>query len=286
MPNGGSRPTATEERSNVDSTFDAADLHRFQTVAEHAAEVGSRVVARAAGRPREAGRLKGHGDYVSDVDRDSEAAIRGFLSSATPDVPVVAEEGGGEGGDVSWVVDPLDGTTNFLIGFPVVSVAVALVAGGRVMAGAIRAPLLDLAFSAARGQGAWSGSNRLHVSDRQPARAIVAMALPFRVRSLGPRYLRMLEEVFGVTEDVRRAGSAELELAWAAAGVWDGYFELHLSPWDLAAGSLLVEEAGGVVTDWSGGPRYLERGDVLAGSPQTHAVLLDAAKRTESGVAD
>ena len=105
------------------------------------------------------------------------------------------------------------------------------------------------------------------------------MAFPFRAKSLMPRYTAALEEVLARTEDIRRAGAASLDLAWVACGVFDGYFELNLSVWDLAAGALLVEEAGGVVSDWEGGPRYLE-GNILAGSPQTHAVLLDAALST------
>jgi myo-inositol-1(or 4)-monophosphatase len=177
-----------------------------------------------------------------------------------------------------WVVDPLDGTTNFVLGFPVVAISVALVEEGRPMVGVVLGPLLDLSFHATRGGGAWCEDRRLEVSERPPERAIVAVALPFRDRSLLGRYLPVMEAVFARVEDVRRPGAAALDLAWVAAGVFDGYAELNLSPWDVAAGALLVEEAGGLVTDWSGGPNYLG-GEVLAGSPPTHAVLLGAASR-------
>ena len=229
------------------------------------------------GRPGARVEPKGRtGDWVTSVDRESEAAIRDLLEKETPAIPVLGEEGGGDTADRYWVVDPLDGTTNFMLGFPVVAVSVALVEAGRPAVAVVLGPLLDLSFSAARGGSAWCGDRRLHVSDRDSGRAIVATALPFRDRSLLPRYLPVLEEVFGRIEDIRRPGAAALDLAWVAAGVFDGYLELNLSPWDVAAGALLVEEAGGVVTDWEGGRDYL-RGNVLAGSPQTHGVLLASA---------
>jgi myo-inositol-1(or 4)-monophosphatase len=253
---------------------------RLLAVAEDAVRLGGEVVARAAIRPRDRATVKGQGDYVTAVDRESEEAIRDLLASATPDIPVVAEEGGGEQSDAYWAVDPLDGTTNFLLEFPVSAVAAALVVDGRVEVGAVHAPLLGLTFVAARGRGAWSGHRRLQVSERPPQRAVVAMALPFRVRSLQPRYARMLDAVFAETEDIRRVGVAELDLAWTAAGVWDGYFELRLGVWDLAAGSLMVQEAGGIVTDWDGTDGFLGSGNVLAGSPRTHAVLLECSRLT------
>jgi myo-inositol-1(or 4)-monophosphatase len=253
-----------------------ADEGWLRAIAEEAAGVGSRIVAEAFSRARQPGERKGAGDYVTEVDRTSEEAIREHLAGATPDIPVLAEEGGGSAGERYWAVDPLDGTTNFLIGLPVVAVSVALVQAGRPLVGAVQAPVLGLAFSAARGQGAWSGRERLHVSERPAERAIVATAFPFRKRSLFERYRPVLESVLAWGEDIRRAGAAALDLAWVAAGVLDGYFELNLSVWDVAAGAILVEEAGGRVTDWSGGPDYLA-GEILAGSPATHPMLLESA---------
>ena len=259
--------------------FDDADLARFRGVAELAVGAGARVVADAWEKTRELEPSKGFGDYVTAADRQSEEEMTELLGRLTPDIPVLGEEAGGEHGETFWAVDPLDGTTNFLIRFPVVAVAAALVSHGRVWAGAVRAPFLDFAASASRGQGAWSGDHPLRVSDRPSEQGIVATALPFRARALLPRYGPVLQDVFRRIEDIRRAGAAELDLAWVAAGVFDGYFELNLSIWDVAAGSLLVEEAGGIVTDWEGEDGYLMSGNVLAGSPTTHAVLLEAAKQ-------
>lgn len=257
-----------------------ADLRRLRAVADEAADKGADIVRRRYAEHTAKGELKGAGDYVTSIDRESEEAIRGFLQRATPDIAVLAEESGGDRGDRFWAVDPLDGTTNFLLGFPVVAVSIALIEDGRPVAGAVRGPMLGLSFSSARGRGSWSGSEPLRVSRRPPERAVIAMAFPFRAKSLIPRYSAALEEVLAGTEDVRRAGAASLDLAWVAAGVFDGYLELNLSVWDVAAGALLVEEAGGVVTDWEGGPGYLS-GNIIAGSPRTHSVLLEAARSTE-----
>ena len=254
------------------------DLRHLQEVAQGAAARGAELVARRAGSRREAPESKGAGDYVSAADRESEEAIRDFLSKATPDIPVVGEEQGGTiGDDPYWAVDPLDGTTNFLIGMPVVAVSVALMAGSAPVAGAVRAPLLGLSFAAARGLGAWSGSTRLRVSERPVDRGIVATGFPFRDRTLVPAHMPVMHAVFARVEDLRRAGAAAMDLVWVAAGVFDGYFELSMSVWDIAAGVLMVEEAGGTVTDWQGGDDHIVTGNVLAGSPATHAALLDCA---------
>jgi myo-inositol-1(or 4)-monophosphatase len=214
-------------------------------------------------------------------DTLSESVIKELLLHETPDIPILSEEAGGERGPMYWTVDPLDGTTNYSIGFPAWSVSVGLISDGFPIVGAIRAPHLQLAFAAARGFGAQQGSQKLRVSERPPEQAIVATAFPFRARHLMPRYRPAFDAVFERCEDIRRVGSAALDLAWVAAGAWDGYFELNLRDWDVAAGALLVEEAGGVVTDWDGGSDYL-KGDVVAGSPQTHAMLLDAIRGVES----
>jgi myo-inositol-1(or 4)-monophosphatase len=245
--------------------------------------VGARVVAEAS-RPQEIDE-KAAGDYVTEVDRASESAIRAFLADATPDVPMLGEEGGGGATDAPmyWAVDPLDGTRNFMLGFPVVGVSVAAIrrAPGYAepVAGAVAAPFLDLSFSAALGHGAWSGDRRLHVSGRPFGEAVVATGFPFRVKHLLPRYAPALRRVLEEAEDARRAGAAALDLAWVAAGVFDGFFELGLSVWDVAAGALLVREAGGVVTDWEGGDGFLGC-DIVAGSPATHAALLAIMRET------
>jgi myo-inositol-1(or 4)-monophosphatase len=235
-------------------------------------EAGSGLAVTAKGLP---------GDWVTEVDVASERAIRELLHDATPDIPMQGEESGGAAGDRYWVVDPLDGTTNFVHGFPAVGVSVALVEDGRPMAGCVHAPFLGATYVAARGEGAWLERDggppvRLAVSGRPPAQAVVGTGFPFRRKGSLPRYLAAFGAALETFEDLRRPGAACLDLAWVAAGVFDGFFELHLAPWDVAAGGLLIEEAGGVVTDWTGGPDWLE-GDILAGPPSVHAELLRIA---------
>lgn len=250
-------------------------------VAALAARAGGHIVRAGAGRKHTSAQEKGAGDYVTEVDLASEAAIRELLGRATPDIPVVGEEGGGdEGSDGSyWLTDPLDGTTNFIHGFPAVGVSVALVRGGRAVAGAIDAPFLGRTWVGARGAGAVrrdaDGSEiALHVSERPVSQAVVGTGFPFRHRELVPRYLEAFHGAFGRFEDLRRPGAAALDLAWVADGTFDGFFELSLGAWDVAAGAVLIQEAGGVVTDWSGGPGFLD-GDILAGSAGVHAALLE-----------
>ncbi len=252
------------------------ERRRLRDVALDATRIGARLVADAA-RPA-AGDEKAAGDYVTEVDRASEAAIRRYLAEATPDVPMLGEEAGGStDAKIYWAVDPLDGTRNYLLGFPVVGVSVAAVrrtdSGGEPIAGAVIAPFLDLEFAAALSEGATCNDRRIQVSERPVSQAIVSTGFPFRAKHLLPRHLGALRRVLEEAEDVRRPGAASLDLAWVAAGVFDGFFELGLSVWDVAAGALLIREAGGIVTDWNGGDGYLA-GDILAGSPQTHEALL------------
>lgn len=250
----------------------------MRDVAEHAAVLGGEVVL-AAGLGlggREADR-KGAGDYVTEVDRESERVITAFLKTETG-VTVVGEEGGGTGGSRYWVVDPLDGTTNFLHGFPAVGVSIALVENGRPTAAAVHAPFLRQTWIAERGAGAsLRGADGvlelLSVSCRPVDRAVVGTGFPFRRKHVLARYLEAFRGALERFEDLRRPGAASLDLAWVASGVFEGFFELGLAPWDVAAGALLIEEAGGVVTDWTGGDGWLS-GDILAGSPPVHAELL------------
>ena len=253
-----------------------ADPDQMRGVARSAALVGGRTV-RAGARPV-GGDAKGPpGDWVTAVDVESERAVSGFLGSETPGIPIQGEELGGPDAGLRWVVDPLDGTTNYLHGFWAVGVSVALVDDDAVVAGAVHAPFLDETWHAGRGAGAaWergAGATACRVGDRPPAEAIVGTGFPFRRKERIPRYLAVLEGSLRVFEDLRRPGAASLDLAWVACGVFDGFFELGLSPWDVAAGGLLIQEAGGVVSDWDGGGGYLG-GNILAGSPTIHAELV------------
>ncbi len=258
---------------------------RLVDTAVAAALAGSGVILRAAAdtAPEVVAEVKGRsGDYVTEVDRESERAVVEVLRAETG-LPVVGEEEGGRGAERYWLVDPLDGTTNFLHGFPIVGVSVALVDHARPVAGVVHAPFLRETFLGARGAGAErrtdAGSAPLRVSDRDPGTAVVGTGFPFRRKDVLARYLGVFGSALERFEDLRRPGAASLDLAWTAAGVFDGFFELGLSPWDVAAGGLLIEEAGGVVTDWSGGPDYLS-GDILAGPPAVHDELLRLAAST------
>ena len=256
-----------------------ADWSALLPVAVRAAHAGGEVVARHFAEAHAGLRTKAPGDYVSEVDTSSEDVIRSALLASAPELPVFGEERGGIRERVGWLVDPLDGTANFLHRFPVVGVSVALVEDGRPVVGVVHAPLLGDTFTAVLGGGAWRGDERLAVSTRTPSTAICATGFPFRRKDLLPRYLTMFDGVIHRVEDLRRAGSAALDLAWVAAGVFDGFFELALGPWDVAAGALLVREAGGVVTDWAGDDRsWLDSGDIVAAPPAVHEELLGLAR--------
>jgi myo-inositol-1(or 4)-monophosphatase len=261
-------------------TEDALDLPHLLEVARHAAAVGSAEVRSGAtqGLERE---IKGRGDYVTDTDRRSEKAILEVLAAAVPRLPVLAEESGGLLEQPAlWVVDPLDGTTNFVHAHPAVGISVALVVQGEPVVGVVRAPVIGSEFTAVRGGGARLNGRPMAVSRPAVTEALVATGFPFRAPDLRARYLRMFGRALDAFEDMRRVGAASLDLAWTAAGVFDGFFELGLSPWDVAAGALLLREAGGAVSDWDGGNSWLRTGDILAGSPAILSCLQTMARET------
>lgn len=248
-------------------------------MALRAARAGAAVL-REIGLPRPgyAVEEKSKGDYVTAADRRSEAAIVEVLERQAPGIAVLAEEEGGTRGKTMWAVDPLDGTTNFSRGFSIASVSVALLDDRQPVVGVVIAPFLDLEFTVARGQGAFRNAERLpdhRVVD--PSNAIVATGFPFKIKGRLPQYLAVMEQALVRFEDLRRAGSAALDLAWTASSTFDGFFELGLNTWDVAAGAALVLEVGGRVTDWSGGDSWVETGNILAGSPAVHEALLQLA---------
>jgi myo-inositol-1(or 4)-monophosphatase len=258
------------------------DLGRMRAVATGAARLGAEVI-RSAGPPGTAAAKGLPGDWVTDVDLASERAIGEYLAAETPEIAVSGEELGGEVAGLRWVVDPLDGTTNYLHDFWAVGVSVALV-DERPVAGAIAAPFLGDVWHGADGLGAtWEradgSAEPCRASSRASAEAVVATGFPFRRKERLPRYLEAMQAALETFEDLRRPGAACLDLAWTACGVFDGFFELGLAAWDVAAGALLVQEAGGVVTDWEGGGGFLS-GDILAGPPQVHVALLEIAAPT------
>ena len=212
--------------------------------------------------------VKGPGDFVSTADHQAERILKAELGRARPDFGFLMEESGEEKGSDPhhrWVVDPLDGTTNFLHGIPHFCISVALERDGEPIAGVIYDPLRDEFFYGEKGVGAFVNDRRLRVSARNDlGDAVIGTGIPFRARGDHPRYLKMLEAVMGSTAGVRRMGAAALDLAYVAAGRFDGFFELGLSRWDVAAGMIIVKEAGGFVTEIDGGRNPLASGSVLA----------------------
>lgn len=204
-----------------------------------------------------------------------------MLARESPGIHVLAEEGGGGREGTMWVVDPLDGTTNFTRGYPSVGVSVGLVEDRKPVLGVVLGPFLKLEFTAVRGGGAFLNGDRLPaLRALEPSKAVVGTGFPFRNKARLPRYLDVMEAALRRFEDLRRAGAAALDLAWTAAGTYDGFFELGLNPWDVAAGAALVLEVGGRVTDWSGGDTWIETGDILAAAPAVHEALLDLARQS------
>ena len=252
----------------------------LQTLALAAAQAAGDVIraSRRDAAPLDV-QLKGAGDYVTVVDRAAEAAAVALLRDADPSIDVLAEERGGEVSERMWVIDPLDGTTNFLRGFPEVGVSIALVEEGVPRVGVVTAPLTGGEWSAVAGKGAFDATGRRLDISRSAGRGVVATGFPFRCAANRPRYLPVLTAAMDAFEDLRRAGAASLDLAYTASGVWDGFFELNLALWDIAAGSLLVREAGGVVTDWAGDDVAVFRsGDILAGAPAWHERMLSLTR--------
>jgi myo-inositol-1(or 4)-monophosphatase len=247
-------------------------------VAREAARRGAEVLRRHFGTlDTSHAEEKGPKDFVTSVDREAEEAVVGFLSRETPGVAVLAEEsavgGGAEG--LCWVIDPLDGTTNYIHAYPFFAVSVALARAARPLAGVVLDPLHGEEFTARRGGGAFLNGNRLRVSRVTAlADALVLTGFPFRAVQLLDSYLRSLEAMVRGAAGVRRDGAAALDLCYVACGRADAFWELRLSPWDIAAGSLVVEEAGGKATDFAGGDTHWRSGDILATNGALHAELV------------
>ena len=221
--------------------------------------------------------LKGRRDFVTHVDRQAEEIVTRVLQEGTPAGRIVGEELSPEivTTGLVWVVDPLDGTTNFLHGYPSYAVSVAAVVNGVLEAGVVHHVPHNETYHATRGGGAWLGSQRLSVSSiSDPEFALIATGFPFRDLSRLEEYQRQFGRVAAGTSGIRRPGAAALDLADVAAGRFDGFWEQRLSAWDIAAGSLLIREAGGVITDFSGREIGIEHTAVVAGNPSIHDWLL------------
>ena len=253
-------------------------------VALEAARGGAAVIRDAtAGRGKLVWETKGRSDFVSEVDKSSERAIAEIVRARLPDARVVGEELSPLEISTSGLVviaDPLDGTTNFLHGFPEYSVSIAIARDGVLCAGVVLNVPRGDEFTARRGAGAFLDGRRIHVSDlREPARALIGTGFPFKTVEKLPEYLRQFSLVMRGTAGIRRAGSAALDMSSVASGRFDAFWELVLAPWDVAAGILMVQEAGGVVTDLDGNPPRLVGGAFVAGNPAMHTWLLQTVRR-------
>ncbi|NTS75462.1 inositol-1-monophosphatase [Catenovulum sp. SM1970] len=254
-------------------------MHPMLTIAVRAARKAGHIIARGFSELDLVKTTnKSENDYVTNIDHAAEAAIIEVIKTSYPEHSFVGEEGGEQTGkrtDYQWVIDPLDGTTNFVRGVPHFAVSIALRVKGKTELGVVYDPIRDELFTACRGKGAQLDEFRIRVASAKDLNGtLLATGFPFKYKSHTPAYLETFNALFQFTADIRRAGSAALDLAYVAAGRVDGYWELGLKPWDTAAGELIVREAGGVVTDFVGGHNYLVSGNIVAGNTKVVANIL------------
>ncbi|WP_127470279.1 inositol monophosphatase family protein [Thiomicrorhabdus aquaedulcis] len=229
---------------------------------------------------------KGKNDYVSEVDKEAENTIIQTIRKYYPDHHILAEESGkltlkNKKSDIEWIIDPLDGTTNFLHQFPQFCVSIAVREKGKLQHAAIFDPVRDEMFSATRGGGAFLNNRRLRISQQKTlTNSLLATGFPYHDFSYIDSYMASLKEFMLTTAGVRRAGSAALDLAYVACGRVDGFWEFNLKQWDMAAGALLIQEAGGLVTDFKGGENYLQSGNILAANPKLYKEMAQVISRT------
>lgn len=233
--------------------------------------------------------LKQSSDFVTRVDKDSEQVIINTIKKSFPDHHFLAEESikEPESEEYRWIIDPLDGTTNYIHGFPAFSVSIALENKKELILGVILDPLRNELFTAVKGKGAFLNGQQVKVSAVSSLKdCLVATGFPFRKKELIDAYLKLFKNIFHRVSDIRRAGSAALDLAYLASGRCDGFFEIGLSPWDIAAGSIMIKESGGVITDFGGGTDYLLTGNVVAGPPAVHKEILKEVRGVFKGIID
>ena len=252
-------------------------MHPMLNTAVKAARRAGNIIVRASRNlDIVASREKAANDFVSDVDRDAEHAIITTLREAYPGHAILAEESGASGAsEYRWIIDPLDGTTNFLHGFPQYAVSIALEHRGIVTQAVIYDPSRNDLYTASRGRGAYLNDSRIRVSKRMNLKAsLVGTGFPFKEFAHLDAYVAILRDMMKSTAGVRRAGSATLDLAYVAAGRLDAFWEFGLSPWDMAAGSLLITEAGGLVGDVEGNEGWLDSGYIVGGTPKVFGEIL------------
>ena len=268
------------------------NLHPMLNIAIKAARAAGAIINRAS---LDVERLtvvsKSHNDFVTEVDTAAEEVIIATLLEAYPGHGILAEESGRTHGakdsDFVWIIDPLDGTTNFIHGFPVYAVSIALAFRGQVQQAVVYDPSRNDLFYASRGKGAFLNDRRLRVSKRtRMLDSLIGTGFPFRKGDNFQRYMKMFEDVMVQCAGLRRPGAASLDLCYVAAGFYDGFFETGLSPWDIAAGSLIITEAGGLVGNFTGEPDFLYQREILAGTPRIYGQLVKTLTKYSRVIAD
>ncbi|MGA8051597.1 MAG: inositol monophosphatase family protein [Burkholderiales bacterium] len=259
-------------------------MHPILNIAIKAARRAGAVINRASleGAPLEV-RSKKVNDFVTQVDKGAEAAAIEVLRKAYPDHAILAEESGADAGskksEYRWIIDPLDGTTNFIHGFPQYCVSIGVQHRGALAHAVVYDPAKNELFTASKGRGAFLNDRRLRVTRCAQLRdALVGTGFPFKELTRLDLYMKQLRALMPACSGVRRAGAAALDLAYVAAGRLDAFWEMGLAPWDMAAGALLIQEAGGLVGDLQGEQTYMESGDIVAATPKVFAQLLDVLK--------
>lgn len=228
-------------------------------------------------------------DFVTKVDRWSEAVIMQTIREKFPSHLFLSEETlkQEDTGDYRWIIDPLDGTTNYIHSYPMFSVSIALQYKSEVVLGVVFDPVRDELFHAVKGGGSFLNSKKIIVSGVASLdKSLIATGFPFRAKEMIDHYLLAFKEIFREVSDIRRAGSAAIDLAYIAAGRFEGFFELALSPWDVAAGSILITEGGGLITDFGGGSDYLSTGNIVAGNKIIQPEILRIIKQVFSGIVE
>lgn len=267
-----------------------SNMHQyFETAVEAAKQAGAIIIDNLGRLSVYDIRSKQASDYVTSIDVASENMIKQVISNRFPDHVIQAEESHLSEGDglYRWIVDPLDGTTNFIHGYPQFSVSIGIERRGEIIVGVVFDPMRDELFTAVKDKGAFLNGKSLRVSEvTDLGDALLSTGFPFRNKDMINPYLDLFRRLFNRISDMRRAGSAALDLAYLAAGRCDGFFELGLSPWDIAAGSILIREAGGVISDFSGRDDFLNTGNVIAGTPLVHAGMLEEVREVFKGIID
>ncbi|CAI8228491.1 MAG: Inositol-1-monophosphatase [Glaciecola sp. HTCC2999] len=247
-------------------------MHPMLNIAIRAARSAGSVITRGfENRDDLVVTAKHDNDFVTKIDKDAEQAIIEKIKQSYPEHTFVGEEGGVVQGDdtFKWIIDPLDGTTNFIKGIPHFCVSIALMYKGRLDQAVVFDPIRGDLFTASRGAGAQLNGYRIRVGKQKDLNnGILATAFPFKDKIQLNEYMPKFTRIFALSGDVRRSGSAALDLAYVASGKYDGYFESNLKPWDMAAGELIVREAGGLVTDFTGGNDPMHKGEIVAGNPR------------------